>query len=104
RRPVWKALVQAIDAEGWRLVGLLRLASLIPGAATNYLLGVTRIGLLPDPKVDARSATGMAMNPKTKPPTTHSGGRGANTIAPTGNASTRPASPTVPWSFQAWAK
>src|SRR5262249_30355117 len=47
RRPVWKALVQAIDAEGWRLVGLLRLASLIPGAATSYLLGVTRIGLWP---------------------------------------------------------
>jgi uncharacterized membrane protein YdjX (TVP38/TMEM64 family) len=47
RRPVWGALVEAIDAEGWRLVGLLRLASLIPGTATNYLLGVTRIGLWP---------------------------------------------------------
>jgi uncharacterized membrane protein YdjX (TVP38/TMEM64 family) len=47
RRPVWRALVEAIDAEGWRLVGLLRLASLIPGTATNYLLGVTRIGLWP---------------------------------------------------------
>jgi len=47
RRPVWKALVAAIDAEGWRLVGLLRLASLIPGSATNYLLGVTRIGVWP---------------------------------------------------------
>ena len=47
QRPVWRALVEAIDAEGWRLVGLLRLASLIPGTATNYLLGVTRIGLWP---------------------------------------------------------
>jgi uncharacterized membrane protein YdjX (TVP38/TMEM64 family) len=47
RRPVWSAVVEAIDAEGWRLVGLLRLASLIPGTATNYLLGVTRIGLWP---------------------------------------------------------
>ena len=47
RRPVWSALVEAIDTEGWRLVGLLRLASLIPGTATNYLLGVTRIGLWP---------------------------------------------------------
>ena len=47
RRPVWKAVVEAIDAEGWRLVGLFRLASLIPGTATNYLLGVTRIGLWP---------------------------------------------------------
>jgi len=47
RRPLWRALVEAIDAEGWRLVGLLRLASLIPGSATSYLLGVTRIGLWP---------------------------------------------------------
>jgi uncharacterized membrane protein YdjX (TVP38/TMEM64 family) len=47
RRPVWRALVEAIDAEGWRLVALLRLASLIPGTATNYLLGVTRVGLWP---------------------------------------------------------
>jgi uncharacterized membrane protein YdjX (TVP38/TMEM64 family) len=47
RRPVWRSLVETIDAEGWRLVGLLRLASLIPGTATNYLLGVTRIRLWP---------------------------------------------------------
>jgi uncharacterized membrane protein YdjX (TVP38/TMEM64 family) len=47
RRPVWKTLTKAIDDEGWRLVGLLRFASLIPGTATNYLLGVTRIGLWP---------------------------------------------------------
>src|SRR5262249_26986478 len=47
RRPVWKAIVEAIDAEGWRLVGLLRLASLIPGSATNYLLGITHIRLWP---------------------------------------------------------
>lgn len=46
-RPVWKAVIEAIDEEGWRLVGLLRLASLVPGTATNYLLGVTRIGLWP---------------------------------------------------------
>jgi uncharacterized membrane protein YdjX (TVP38/TMEM64 family) len=47
RRPVWRTLIEAIDAEGWRLVGLLRIASLIPGTATNYVLGVTRIGLWP---------------------------------------------------------
>jgi uncharacterized membrane protein YdjX (TVP38/TMEM64 family) len=47
RRPVWSALIEAIDTAGWQLVGLLRLASLIPGTATNYLLGVTRIGLWP---------------------------------------------------------
>jgi uncharacterized membrane protein YdjX (TVP38/TMEM64 family) len=47
RRPVWSALVEAINEEGWRLGGLLRLASLVPGTVTNYLLGVTRIGPVP---------------------------------------------------------
>jgi uncharacterized membrane protein YdjX (TVP38/TMEM64 family) len=47
RRHVWRTLIKAIDAEGWRLVGLLRIASLIPGTATNYVLGITRIGLWP---------------------------------------------------------
>src|SRR5215467_11600565 len=46
-RPVWKAVIAAIDEEGWRLVGLLRLASLVPGTATHYLLGVTSLELWP---------------------------------------------------------
>jgi uncharacterized membrane protein YdjX (TVP38/TMEM64 family) len=47
RRPVWRQIVKAIDAEGWVLVGLLRLASPLPGSVSNYLLGVTNIGLVP---------------------------------------------------------
>jgi uncharacterized membrane protein YdjX (TVP38/TMEM64 family) len=47
RYPVWKAIISAMDAEGWRLVGLIRLASPIPGAAGNYFWGLTRIRLVP---------------------------------------------------------
>jgi uncharacterized membrane protein YdjX (TVP38/TMEM64 family) len=46
-RPKLRAVMQAIDAEGWRLVGLIRIASPIPGSATSYLTGVTGIGLWP---------------------------------------------------------
>jgi len=45
RRPKLKLVLDAIDAEGWRLVGLLRLASPVPGSASNYLFGLTNIGL-----------------------------------------------------------
>src|SRR5262249_681595 len=44
RRPRWKLTVDAIDAEGWRLLGLLRLASPIPGSVSNYLFGLTKMG------------------------------------------------------------
>src|SRR5262245_38462316 len=47
RRPRLKLIVDAVDAEGWRLLGLLRLASPIPGSASNYLFGLTQIGLWP---------------------------------------------------------
>jgi len=46
-RPSWQAVVEATDHEGWRLIILLRLASPVPGALTNYLFGLTRIGLAP---------------------------------------------------------
>jgi uncharacterized membrane protein YdjX (TVP38/TMEM64 family) len=46
-RPRARAVMQAIDAEGWRLVGLVRIASPIPGSATSYLTGITGIGLWP---------------------------------------------------------
>jgi uncharacterized membrane protein YdjX (TVP38/TMEM64 family) len=46
-RPKFRAVMQAIDAEGWRLVGLIRIASPIPGTVTSYLAGVTGIGLWP---------------------------------------------------------
>ena len=47
RRPNWKLMVNAIDAEGWRFLGLLRLASPVPGSASNYLFGLTGIRLGP---------------------------------------------------------
>jgi uncharacterized membrane protein YdjX (TVP38/TMEM64 family) len=46
-RPKLTAIMRAVDAEGWRLVGLIRIASPIPGTATSYLTGVTGIGLWP---------------------------------------------------------
>ncbi len=45
RRSLLKTLVQAVDAEGWRLLGLLRLASPVPGFVSNYSFGVTGMGL-----------------------------------------------------------
>jgi uncharacterized membrane protein YdjX (TVP38/TMEM64 family) len=47
RHAKWRRILEAIDAEGWVLVGLLRLASPLPGSVSNYLLGVTSIGLVP---------------------------------------------------------
>ena len=47
KRPRWQALMRAVDAEGWRLVGLLRLGAPIPATVQNYLFGITRIGLWP---------------------------------------------------------
>ncbi len=47
RRPRWQAALAAIDAEGWRLVALTRLASPLPGGAINYLYGLTGIALAP---------------------------------------------------------
>jgi uncharacterized membrane protein YdjX (TVP38/TMEM64 family) len=46
-RPAWRAALAAINAEGWRLVALTRLAAPLPGGAINYLYGLTGIGLLP---------------------------------------------------------
>jgi uncharacterized membrane protein YdjX (TVP38/TMEM64 family) len=42
-----RVIADAIDEEGWRIVGLLRFGSPIPTAVQNYLFGLTRIGLLP---------------------------------------------------------
>jgi uncharacterized membrane protein YdjX (TVP38/TMEM64 family) len=47
RRPAWRAIVDAVDSQGWQLVFLLRLGAPVPGAVTNYLLGLSRIGLWP---------------------------------------------------------
>jgi uncharacterized membrane protein YdjX (TVP38/TMEM64 family) len=47
RHPRWRHILHAVDAQGWILVVLLRLASPIPGSVTDYLLGLTRIRLWP---------------------------------------------------------
>ncbi len=44
-RPRLWALMQAVDAEGWRFVALVRLGSGIPGVVQNYLYGLTSIPL-----------------------------------------------------------
>ena len=46
-RPKWRALLRAVDDEGWRIVGLLRLGAPLPATLQNFLFGLTRIGLLP---------------------------------------------------------
>lgn len=45
RHPKAKVLVEAIDAEGWRLLFLLRLASPIPGPLSNYAFGLSGIAM-----------------------------------------------------------
>jgi uncharacterized membrane protein YdjX (TVP38/TMEM64 family) len=47
RHPSLRVIADAVDAEGWRLVALLRFASPTPGSVQNYLFGVTRIGFWP---------------------------------------------------------
>ena len=46
-RPKWRALLRAVDDEGWRIVGLLRLGAPLPATLQNFLFGLTPIGLLP---------------------------------------------------------
>jgi uncharacterized membrane protein YdjX (TVP38/TMEM64 family) len=47
RRPAWQATLDAVDAEGWRIVALTRLASPLPGGMINYVYGLTGIALAP---------------------------------------------------------
>ena len=44
RRPKVESVLRAIEAEGWRVLGLLRLASPVPGPAINFACGVSRMG------------------------------------------------------------
>lgn len=46
-RPGLRRIADAVDAEGWRIVALLRFASPLPNAVQNYMFGLTRIQLLP---------------------------------------------------------
>jgi uncharacterized membrane protein YdjX (TVP38/TMEM64 family) len=45
RHPRFQAIGRAIDAEGWKVVGLIRLSPPIPFAVTSYFFGVTNVGL-----------------------------------------------------------
>jgi uncharacterized membrane protein YdjX (TVP38/TMEM64 family)/rhodanese-related sulfurtransferase len=42
-----KRTVEGVEAEGWRFVALTRLVPLVPFNLLNYVLGLTRIGLVP---------------------------------------------------------
>ena len=55
RRPAWRALLAAVDHEGWRVVALLRLAGPLPCSAQGYMLGLTGI---PIPTIAAVSLVG----------------------------------------------
>jgi uncharacterized membrane protein YdjX (TVP38/TMEM64 family) len=46
-RPKFKAIRNAIDEEGWKVVGLIRLSPQVPFAVTNYVFGVTNVGFWP---------------------------------------------------------
>jgi uncharacterized membrane protein YdjX (TVP38/TMEM64 family) len=47
RRRLLQRISTAVDAEGWRIVALMRFAGPIPGFVTNYLFGMTKVGLWP---------------------------------------------------------
>jgi uncharacterized membrane protein YdjX (TVP38/TMEM64 family) len=47
RKPKLLAIMNAVNAEGWRIVALCRLASPIPSTIQNAMFGLTRIGLWP---------------------------------------------------------
>ena len=44
-RPRLSAIVAAVEAEGWRVVALLRVSSPLPASFQNYLYGVTNIDI-----------------------------------------------------------
>jgi uncharacterized membrane protein YdjX (TVP38/TMEM64 family) len=44
-RPKFKAVDEAVAAEGWKIVGLVRLSPVFPFTLMNYAFGVTRVSL-----------------------------------------------------------
>lgn len=47
KRVTWRAIAQAVNDEGWRIMALMRFFGPMPNSAQNYLFGLTKIGLLP---------------------------------------------------------
>lgn len=47
RSPKLLAIMNAVDAEGWKIVALCRLASPLPSTLQNAVFGLTHIGLWP---------------------------------------------------------
>ena len=41
-----RVIAQAVDAEGWRIIALMRLGAPVPSAVQNYLFGLTNIGIV----------------------------------------------------------
>lgn len=46
-KPKVLSIMNAVDAEGWRIVALCRFASPLPSMVQTYAFGLTRIGLWP---------------------------------------------------------
>jgi uncharacterized membrane protein YdjX (TVP38/TMEM64 family) len=46
-RPKWRAVLRAVDDEGWRIVALLRLGAPLPATVQNSLFALTRIRFWP---------------------------------------------------------
>lgn len=44
-RPKFKAVDEAVAAEGWKIVGLVRLSPVFPFSLMNYAFGITRVSL-----------------------------------------------------------
>ena len=45
--PTFRAIDKAIEGEGWKIVGLMRLSPLVPFNLQNYFFGVTKVGFWP---------------------------------------------------------
>lgn len=44
---IFLAIDKAIEADGWKIVGLMRLSPLVPFNLQNYFFGVTKVGFWP---------------------------------------------------------
>lgn len=44
---LFKAIDRAIESDGWKIVGLMRLSPLVPFNLQNYFFGITKVGFWP---------------------------------------------------------